>query len=250
MNWPDLIVPEIGVALEVVLITFLVRWGTWHRFPIYMAYAVSAVIQSIFLAGTFSHPQTYFYVFWISTPVEILLTILAVLESFWRVFRSFRLSRSFRFVLPLAIATALGYSAWQGYGFPPVEASPAGAAIINAALTSHYVILAVALLFFLLLVLLPVSWPLHESRFILGFAVASLAVILGGTIRAIFGSRFGFFSREAQPIGYLVALLIWLSAVVHPVPEPPMSAAPSEGQLEQLKIQLRYLSSFVRKGRR
>jgi len=88
---------------------------------------------------------------------------------------------------------------------------------------------------------------LHESRFMLGFGLASLAVILGGTVRAVFGSRFVFLSSKFPAACYIVALLIWLSALIHPLPEARAVEAPSEGQLDDLKIQLHHLRSFVRK---
>jgi hypothetical protein len=254
MNWSDWIIPGLCIALEITLLLLLVRRGTWRAFPFYAVYVLFVLIQSIAFAEIFSHYETYAYVFWITTPVEILLTILAALESFWRVFRIFKLLRWFRLVLPSAIAVSLAYSAWQGYRFPPLAYTSDDAAIINATVTSHYVILVVVLLFFFLVVLLGVSWRIHEYRFLLGFGVASLAASFGGTIRAVFGAHFDFVSREAQPIGYVVALLIWLSAVVHPVPEQRVVEAPSDEQLEaavaDLKNQLHYLRSFVRKSGR
>ncbi len=222
----------------------------WRSFPAYSIYILFALLQAIAFAVTLSYPRTYFLVYWLTAPVEILLTILATQESFWRVLRSFQLLRWFRFVLPAAVLAALAYAAWQGYRFPPVEATPAGAAIINAAVTSHYVILAIAILFFLLATLFNIPWRIHEYRFVLGFGIASLAVVLGGTVRSVFGAQFASVSQHAQPIGYLIALLIWLSAVVHPMPEGRAILEPPVEMLGGLKFQLRNLRSFVRKGAR
>ena len=249
MHGSEWFVPAVCTVLEMVILWLLVSWGGFRSFPMYAVYVLFVLVQALAFAITLSRSDNYFYVFWGSTPLEILLTIVAVLESFWRVFKSFRLLRWFQWILPAMIIAALAYSAWQGYRFPPIETNPAGAAIINAAVTSHYVILAVTALFFLLAALLHVPRRIHEHRFVLGFGVASLAVAFGGSVRAVFGSHFAFVSTQAQPIGYVGALLIWLSAVLHPVPQDRTVSQPVE-IAEDLKFQLRNLRSFVRKGTR
>ena len=250
MRWFEWLVLGSGILLEFSVIAQLLRWRVWRSFPVYSIYIVFVLCRDLATVVTVSHPGTYFFVYWLSAPVDILLTTLATLESFWRVFRSFHLFRWFRFALPVAIAVALAYSSWRGYRFPPVEATPVDAAIIQSAVASHYVILSIAILFFLLAALLHVSWRIHEHRLILGFGVASLAFVFGGSVRAVFGSHFDWISQQVPPIGYQVALLIWLSAAVHPVPENHRLAAPPVENLDNVKFQLRNVRSFVRKDTR
>lgn len=249
-EWAQWLVPGLGFALEISVLVFLLRWRTWRVFPVYSAYIVFVLLRAFLLFATLSQPQSYYLVYWVTAPLEIVITVLAALESFWRVLRSFRLLRWFRWVLPLGILAALAYAAWQGYRFPPVEASRAGAAIINATVASHYVVLTIAIVFFGLVALLHTPWRIHEHRFLLGFGIASLAVAFGGSVRAVFGSSFAGASRHAEPIGYLLALLIWLSAAIHPLPESRTAANPPVEILSGLKFQLRNLRSFVRKGAR
>lgn len=250
MSWSDWLIPGSCIVLEFAIVLMFVRHALWRGFPAFAGYIGFALLQAAVFAVTVSRPSTYFVVFWVTTPVEILLTILALLESFWHVLGSFRLLRWFRLVLPLAIFGALSYGAIQGYRVHPVEAGPAEAAIINATVASHYVIVTVALVFFGLVAFLHVPWRRQEHRFVLGFGVASLAVAFGGSVRAGFGSHFEWVSQHAQPIGYLVALLIWLSAAVHPLTERPADAGTPVENVGGLKFQLRNLRSFVRKGAR
>jgi hypothetical protein len=255
MHRYELLLLVIAIGLQGLIIRFLMLRGTWRKFPLFFLYFIYCFVQGIGMLVTFLKPEVYFYFFWFSAPLEILLTVVAVLESFWAVFRSFRLLYWFRFVLPAAIATALAYSAWQGYHFyrSVVGESPAAEGIVKAVMTAHYSILAVVILFFLLVRVLDVAWRVHEYRFMLGFGVASLAAAFGASVRAVFDSRFDLISRDAAPIGYLMALLIWLSAAIHPVPEQPVFQTLSDAQVqelvENLRIQLRSLSSFVRKSR-
>jgi hypothetical protein len=93
-----------------------------------------------------------------------------------------------------------------------------------------------------------VSGPANEDRFILGFGVASLAAAFGGSMRGMFGGSFALVSREAQSLGYLLALLLWLSGAVYPIPDEAAGASPPTDLISDLKLQLRNLRSFVRKG--
>jgi hypothetical protein len=67
-------------------------------------------------------------------------------------------------------------------------------------------------------------------------------------MRGMFGGSFALVSREAQSLGYLIALLLWLPGAVHPIPDKPASARPPTDFISDLKLQLRNLRSFVRKG--
>ena len=250
MSWRDWLIPGSCIILELAIVLLFVKRSLWRGFPAFAGHITFALLQATAFAVTVSRAPTYFLVFWATTPVEILLTILATLESFWRVLGSFRLLSWFRLVLPLAILAALAYGAVQGYRVHPVEAGPVEAAIISATVASHYVIVAIALLFFVLVALFHVPWRRHEHRFVLGFGVASLAVAFGGSVRAVFGSHFEWVSQQAQPIGYLVALLVWFSAAVYPATEARADLDSPVENVNGLKFQLRNLRSFVRKGAR
>jgi len=256
MYWMELAVQAICIVLEISVLACLARWGVWRLVPVFSAYLGFILLRTGVGSIALSSPRFYFDFYWISAPLEVVLTVWAVLESFWLVFASFRLLRWFRFVLPLAVAGALAYSAWRGYHhhFVLVEMTPAAAAVVSAMLMSDYAILSVSILYFLLTRMLHLAGRVYEDRFILGFGVASLAAAFGGSLRGTFGEGFALVSREAQPIGYLIALLLWLSAVVRPViyPTSDKSAGASfpQGSLADLKFQLRNLRSFVRKGAR
>jgi hypothetical protein len=251
MHWIELAVQAICIALEIGVLTCLWQWGSWRDTPVFSAYLVFILLRTIIGSIALSRPAFYFEFYWISAPMEIVFTVLAVLESFWRVFASFQLLRWFQFVLPVAVGGALAYSAWRGYHydrFALVEMTPAAAALVSSMVMLHYAILGVTLIYFLLAALLHVAGRMHEDRFILGFGVAALAAAFGGSMRGMFGESFALVSREAQSLGYLIALLLWLSGAVYPIPDKRASAKPPKDLISDLKFQLRNLRSFVRKG--
>jgi hypothetical protein len=253
MHWIEFSVQVLCIALEIGIVAGLWRWSSWRHVPVFSVYVVFVLLRTLIGSIALSRPIFYFEFYWISAPLEIALTVLAALESFWRVFASFRLLRVFRFILPAAVGFAMAYAAWRGYyydRFALVEITPAAAAFVRVLVMSHYAILAVALIYFLLGALLHVARRAHEDRFTLGFGLASLTAAFGGAIRGMFGDSFGLVSREAQPAGYLIALLLWFSAAVYPIPDEGESASPSVDFIDDVKFQLRNLRSFVRKGAR
>ena len=161
----------------------------------------------------------------------------------------FYLLRWFRIFFPGAIVVALAYSAHQGYASPPVHVSAAGAAIISAALTAQYVILAISILFFVLAKFLRVPWKIHEYRLVLGFGISSLAVAFAGTVRSAFGTRFEFLSEMLPAVAYIVSLVVWLSAALHAErsnDQPALRFSP-EHAVSDLRRQLLAIRSFLRK---
>src|SRR5258706_4919681 len=153
MHWIELAVQAICIALEVGVIVCLSRWRGWREVPVFLAYLVFILLRTIVGSIALSHEAFYFEFYWISAPLEIGLTVLAVLESFWRVFASFRLLRWFRLVLPASVAAALGYSAWRGYHyhrFSLVGVAPAAAGLVSATGNLPYCTFGVGLVEFLL----------------------------------------------------------------------------------------------------
>lgn len=253
MHWIELAVQAICIVLEMTALAFLWRLGSWRQLPLFSLYLSFILLRTIVGSLAMSNPTWYYEFYWVSAPLEIPFTLGAVLESFWRVFGSFRLLRWFWVALPAAVGGALAYAAWHGYyydRFALVEMPPAASAIVRATVVSHYAILAAAILYFSLAAGLNLTGRVQENRLILGFGVASLAAAFGGSIRGAFGESFAVLSREAQPIGYLIALGLWLSGVVHPVQESTARPALQRDFIEDAQFQLRNLRSFVRKGAR
>jgi hypothetical protein len=250
MNWPGLIVQAVSITLQVCVLVLLWRRALWGRFPFFTGYVAYDLLRTIVGSATLSHP-IYFYVYWITAPLEMILMVLAAHESFLKVFRSFYLLWWFRVLVPGAIVAALGYSAYQGYASPSLHASPAGAAIISAALTAQYSILAIAILFFALAMFLRVPWRIHEYRFMLGFALAALAVAFGGTVRSVFGTNFQFLSEMFPAVVYILTLAVWLSAVLHAEPsnrQVLQEQVSGEQVIGKMRHQTEVIRAFLKKG--
>jgi hypothetical protein len=240
---------SVGLQLWIVILGFQRRL---HRsFPIFTTYISYLVLQTALRSIFLSKGEIYFYIFWVTAPIEVLLTLLAAHESFMKVFGNFYLLWWFRFLFPSAIISALAYSGCTAYTHPPVNASPAGMAIISAQMASQYIILSISVLFFLLVKFLNIRWRVHEYRFVLGFGISALGMAFAGALRSEFGTKFTFLNEMLPPVSYVIALLVWLSAVreTEVQAEPSMEDRPSPRELmQELRYHLRIVRAFLKKG--
>jgi hypothetical protein len=248
MHWLDLGIPTTVAALLFCVLLLLWRRSLVRTYPLFFGYVLFDLVRTIAGSMTLANPQIYFYFCWITAPGEILLAILAVYESFLHVFRVFYLLRWFRVLFPAGIAMALSYSAMRGYLSPPTRASAVGAAIISTMMTGQYVILAISLVFFALATLLRVPWRIHEYRFVLGFGISSVATAFAASVRSEFGTRFAFLSGILPALTYILVLVIWLSAVIHPLPEQvDLAVEQPDEVVQRLRRQLAAIRSLVTK---
>jgi len=134
---------------------------------------------------------------------------------------------------------------------PPVNTSPAGVAIISAQIASQYIILGISVLFFSLVKFLNIRWRVHEYRFVLGFGISALGMAFAGALRSEFGTRFTFLNEMLPPVAYVIALLVWLSAVreTEVQAEPAADERPLPRELmQELRYHLRIVRTFLKKG--
>lgn len=249
MYWLGLASQITGIALFICILVLLWRRNLLRTFPFFFSYILYGLTTTIIGSITLSSPHVYFYVYWITAPPETILAILAVHESFLRVFRVFYLLRWFRTLFPGGIAIALLYSALRGSLSPPVHASAVGAAIISAMLTAQYVILTISLGFFALAKLLRVPRRIHEYRFVLGFGISAVATALAASVRSEFGTRFAFLSGMLPTLIYKLVLAIWLSAVVHSLPtKTEVASEQPEEVVMRLRRELAAIRSLLRRG--
>lgn len=225
------------------------RRHLYLRFPIFALYTAYVLVTSILKSVSLSNRHIYFYVYWFSEPGEVVLSVLSVYESFVRVFGAFYRLRWFQVLFPGTIVLVLGYSAWSAYAHPPVHVSGWAAAIISSAVAAQYVILGISILFFLLVRFMQVRWRVYELRIVMGFGVASVIYAFSGVLRSETGKQFHFLSEYLPAFGYVLAAVIWLSAMLVREPWSYQGIPPGVDQdlLEQMRQQLQTLKKLLGK---
>jgi hypothetical protein len=245
--WFGLSLLWVPIALRLWIFLLLGRRNLYRRFPWFSLYTLYMVISGLLKGVFLSDWHVYFYVYWIAEPGEILLSILAVHESFMKVFGDFYRLLWFRFLFPAAIATALLYSGWKAYAHPPQQVSAVGSAIVSMAIAAQYSILGIAILFFLLVRFIHVRWRLYEFRFVLGFGVASLIYAFAAVFRSENGTHFAFLSEYLPGMGYVLAVFIWLNAMLAMEPKngDNIGGMRESQLLQDLHLHLRTIKRFL-----
>lgn len=235
------------VALQSCILALMARKKILRRFRFLTAYLIYIVCKTVVEAIFLSHQRIYFYVFWATQPAEMVLAILAVHESFMHVFRGFYGLLWFRLFFPAAILLTLAYSAWSAFAHPPLHVSRLGAAIISSAVASEYVIVGIAVLFFAMVGILHVRWRLYEFRIVFGFGISALAMVFAGVLRSQNGTRFNFVSEFLPPMAYLLANLLWLSAMFgKESPSTDCLAESPDHMVQELNGHLAAIKQFLR----
>lgn len=248
MNRLGLAIAITTVAFLICILLLLARRHLCRLFPVFASYISYVILQDALRFAFFSNTRLYFVAYWITAPIEVILSILAVHESFRRVFGAFYLVRWFRLCFPGAIALAMLYSLLTGYFSPPAHAHGIYSAIISGMLMAQYVILTISIAFFVLAKLLQVPWRIHEYRIVAGFGLSSGVTALAAGVRSVFVTRFAFVSDMLPAVSYLLALGIWLSAAAYRLPPKAASDGqrPTQEDLQELVSRLRGDLTIVR----
>src|SRR5438445_248757 len=83
------------------------------------------------------------------------------------------------------------------------------------------------------------------------FATYIAYVALETMLRSVFGTRFEFLSRMLPGVAYILALVVWLSAATHSLPERVQLSGERvspEAVISGVRRQLLLIRSFLRKG--
>jgi hypothetical protein len=250
LYWFGLSLLWLPILLTVGILALLAQKKLFPRFPFFSTYIAYMVAAGMLKALFLSNWHVYFYVYWLTEPVEIVLSVLAVHESFHRVFEDFYRLRWFPRLFPATIGTALLYSIWKAYVHPPLHVGLRGSIIIALAIAAQYTILGISILFFMMVRFIHVRWRLYEFRIVLGFGIASLIYAFSGVLRSESGTIFDFLSKYLPGMGYVLAVCIWLSAMLSTEPKngANMGDNHQSQMVDELRSQLRTIKQFLGQG--
>jgi hypothetical protein len=250
MHWFALLLDGVSVALEVWILTLLRRRNLHRRFPVFTAYIVFTILATILRSAFLSNYRIYFYVYWMTAPADVFLAVAAVYESFFKVYGTFYRVWWIRLLFPSTILAALAYSIWAAQPHPPVHFSGWNATLLKLVIVVQYVIIGICVLFFVVMRFINVRWRLYEFRFVLGFGISACVTALAGIFRSEFGTRYSFLTEQGPGVAYLVAVFIWLSAVLGREPNNGhtlVGRRPTQELLSELRGHLKVIRRFLGK---
>jgi hypothetical protein len=235
-------------ALLAVIALVLLRRKLYSEYRFFFAYACGLILIPIGLVATakFAGQPSYLRAFSIAAFCNNTMSLLAMNESFHKVFSVYSIGRNWlRYLLPCVILLVLSISTWRW-----IETSHEGrdswAVFFAFNLSSDYMMAAVFATFGLLVFFWQPGWQQYPFGIMKGFGLFSIVGMLADLLRSDFGTKMNLFFSYAPAVAYIVACLIWLGAFLRPEPE---EQAPRPGSLvnvEELVALLERLIKAVR----
>jgi hypothetical protein len=199
----------VTIALQIGICGLLI-WRTLHkRFRWFFIYILYALVESVIRLAVSDNAQVYFRIYWSTEVGDVVLTILAMRESFQAILLPEVRRRWFRWVFWSGIVVALTYATWQAWALPPRQAHRLIAMILNLESGLDIIMSTFGLLYAAAIGLFGVLRHQRATAIILGFTANSSIAIFGWITRSAFGTRFRAFSEWIPALAYIVAEGIW-----------------------------------------
>lgn len=201
------LVVAIGFQLFILLLLLMRRpRRRFFWFSLYIGYVLIDAVLRLAVAG---NKTLYFNVYWLTAIGDVILSVMAVRESFLNVFWMYTRYRWFTRIVWGAVALALMYSAFRAWVFPPVDANRLVTLILDLELAVNYCFTAVGLAYFLLVRFEKIKEHQWESAIISGFTTIGGLSVIAVLTRSVFGARFHTFSQWLEPVAYILAEIEW-----------------------------------------
>jgi hypothetical protein len=205
-----LVTQTTGIFLQVCLAALLVRRRIPRLFPMFFAYVAFSAIAAVAKLCVYSDYRTYYFVYWGTDAVAVLLSILALLEVFRWIFALFWLSWWYRGFLYGSILLVLGLAIANAVLNPPAHMHPLGALIYSSGIVLNFMQLSIFAVFWLLSKHLQIGFRRYAFGIMLGFGLSSFGTLFAGVLRSGFGTNFTAVSTYIPAVAYILAFGFWL----------------------------------------
>jgi hypothetical protein len=218
---------------------------TLPLFSSYVIYSSAAIALQLACA---SHPQLYFKVYWLTEAGDVILAVAATCESFIFTFRGFFVLSKFRWLLPSLAFLIACYTVWKAWAHPPALNGPLVAVVVGLEFGLRYFIAAIFIVYAAARRYTKIQDVTLQRDVILGFFLGSAGMLIAAVVRSEFGTNFSIVSQWAAPVGYSIALFVWLHSLVILAPgaEPKVKSQINAASAIQ---ELTQYSSVVKKAR-
>jgi hypothetical protein len=236
------------VGLQVVIAILLIKRRMPRRLSWFFIYIVYELCESGLRLWASGHRGLYFRVYWGTEIGDLVLSLLAVWQSFVNIFVGYTRLRVFVWFVWSCIGLALLYSAWKAWLFPPLQASRLVSIIIGMELAVNFSVSVVGILHSFMIRLFRIRDREWSSAVITGFTINAGLAVVGFAVRSVFGTRFPLFHTWIGAVAYLVAEMTWLILLIpgeHEITAPRVDLNIEE-MIERLNHSVRSLKKFLR----
>lgn len=249
MIYRSLITLSVSLCLEVWLCILLYRRRVSKLAAAFVTYIAAAVLVSLVRLLTLSHYSAYFFVYWASELLLILLSLGALNQVFWFIYRDVRFLWWFRAIYYGALLVALGITIRMVIVSKPVPSYPEIGFIVYSEITANIVRASIVAVFTAMIEPMTVEFQRYPFGIMLGFGISSLGPCIGYIIFSILGTKATRSTDVISTVSYIVGLIIWLWIFSKPDTEPKHMEPPIPPEEMMSRLQ-GYLKALGFSGKR
>jgi hypothetical protein len=213
----------VTIALQICILTLLLRRELHKRFAWFFIYIIYALSECILRLAVSHDPNAYFRVYWSTEVGDVALTIVALRESFLSIFRPETRLRWFRWIFWNCIVIAAAYASWEAWALPPRQAGRLMTMMLDLEFAIGAIVAMFGLLYAAAIKLFGILEHQRESGIIFGFTANATMATLGVIARSAFGAKFRMLTDFIPAIAYILAEAIWTRDLLRPertLPQP------------------------------
>lgn len=241
----------LSTPLIVAVLVVVCYRKLYREFPFFSSYLLIVVLADVIRFAVFQHriPMEYFYTYWITEALEVLLAFLVLYEVFLiRLFPGFTITPIYRYLFPVAGLIVAALTVVLFLNAPSAGPSRLVAIVGEFALALSFLQVGVLIFFTGLFMFMSRDWTRHDFGIALGFGVYGSVKLIITTIRAMGGYAVTRFD-QIPTVAYTVAALIWLFYLSRSDPEPPEEEITQEMVDEMDRVHREMRQVFGKKKR-
>jgi hypothetical protein len=244
MSKLGLVAPITGIFLQACLVVLLVRRRVQSLFPMFVVYVVFSLAASVAKLCVYSDYRVFYFVYWGTEAIAVLLATLALLEVFRWVFALFWQSWWYRGFLYGSVLLVLAFAIANAILNPPAHMHPIGALIYSSGIAVNFMQLTIFAVFWMLSRRLQIGFRRYAFGIMIGFGISSFGTLFARVLRSGFGTNFTALSTYIPPVAYILALGFWLHVFWRK--EPPEAERELPLTPEELAEQMRRYAELMK----
>jgi hypothetical protein len=201
--------------LQAFLLWMLIRRKAQRAFPFFFAYTAFGVAAGIARYLALNHVRPYFWTYWITDSIYILLATATLFEISRSVFRNVTRAWWRLLFFPGIIAVSILLCIWRMNAVPP-KLTGLTAWIVNGEIAVRFAQVITFAALGTLVLLLGLRWNRQERGITAGFGMYATIMLLMTTKYSDAGTGFRMAFWSVSVTSYSAALLIWIWSFHHP----------------------------------
>jgi hypothetical protein len=187
----------------------LIRRKAQRSFPFFFAYTAFGIVASIARFATRDHVRPYFWAYWITDAIYIILATATLFEISRSVFRNVMRVWWRLLFFPGIIAVSILLCIWRMNAVPP-KLTGLTAWIVNGEIAVRFAQVITFAALGTLVLLLGLRWNRQERGITAGFGMYATIMLLMTTKYSDSGTAFRMAWSRISVGSYCAALLIWI----------------------------------------